>query len=89
MTQLTPIELSNWAALYAGTALCCAIAAALSIAVLAYRCARDRVWLELGSPRCVALFVPRLWWRWQRLYLTSTPVTLIIIVAFGFTLRWS
>jgi hypothetical protein len=36
----------------------------------------------------LAMFGPRLWWRWQKRYLTATPVILAIVVYYGFTLRW-
>ncbi|WP_347340899.1 hypothetical protein [Sphingomonas lacusdianchii] len=39
--------------------------------------------------RGAALFLPKVWWRWQKLYLLSTPVTLFIVGWFAATLRWS
>jgi hypothetical protein len=35
-----------------------------------------------------ALLLPRIWWRWQKLYLLSTPVTLGIIGYFAASLSW-
>lgn len=89
MAQLTQLEVANWAALYAATALCCAIALALSIVAAGVQVCRARAWQEVRSVRQAVLFVPRLWWLWQRLYLRSTPVIIGIVGSFAMTLRWS
>jgi hypothetical protein len=89
MAHLSEAEMINWMALYSATALCCAIAIALAIVVLAIRLWREEVWTQLRGPKDVALFVPKTWWRWQKLYLLSTPVTLAIVCSFGLTLSWS
>jgi hypothetical protein len=88
MAHLSEAELTNWTALYTATALCCAIAMSLAILVLACRLWREKVWTQLRGARQVALFLPRTWWRWQKLYLLSTPVTLAIVTSFGLTLSW-
>ena len=89
MAHLSDAEMINWMALYTATALCCAIAMALAILVLACRLWREKAWAQLRSAKDVALFLPKSWWRWQKLYLLSPPVTLAIVSSFGFTLRWS
>lgn len=89
MSQFSPVEIANWAAIYLATALCCAIAMTLSVSVAVHGLWKDRAWAEFGSVRGVALFVPKVWWRWQKLYILSTPVTLGIVGWFAATLRWS
>ncbi|MFS0849760.1 hypothetical protein AB3M93_09890 [Novosphingobium panipatense] len=88
MTQLTQLELANWAALYAATALCCSIALALSIVCAGLHVWRERAWKEVRTVRHAILFVPKLWWLWQRLYFRSTPVIIGIVGSFAMTLRW-
>jgi len=89
MNQLTQIELSNWLALYVAAGLCCAIAFALACATAAFEIYRDRSWSTVKSVRSAVLFLPRTWWRWQKLYLTSTPVTLGIVSLFAASMRWA
>lgn len=88
MAQLTQLELANWAALYAATAMCCAIALALSIVGAGVQVCRQRAWEEVRSVRQAILLVPKLWWLWQRLYFRST-VIIAIVGGFAMTLRWS
>lgn len=89
MTHLTQVEIGNWLALYVAVGLCCAIAVILSVTVLAMRLVRERAWTEVQDVRSAVLFLPRTWWRWQKLYFLSTPVTLAIVAWFGATLSWS
>lgn len=91
MQQLTAIEIANWIALYVATFACCVIALVLSVGVLIYDLSTDGTLRKPVPSRLPGLLmlVPRLWWRWQKLYLLSTPVTLSIIAYFAFTLRWS
>lgn len=88
MQQLTQIELANWLSLYVATGLCCAIAFVLAWATAAYDIYQERPWSTIRSFRSVVLFVPRTWWRWQKLYLTSMPATLAIVGLFAASLRW-
>jgi len=88
MAHLSEAEMINWMALYAATALCCAIAMGLAALVLLCRLWRESAWSRLRGARDVALFLPAIWWRWQKLYLLSTPVTLAIVSSFGLTLTW-
>ncbi|MDO6414421.1 hypothetical protein Q4F19_08510 [Sphingomonas sp. BIUV-7] len=91
MNQFTPLELQNWLAIYAATFACCVIALTLSTASVGYELYRERIWstIDVRSPRTMLLFVPKIWWRWQRRYFLSTPVTLAIVSWFGATLSWS
>ena len=88
MDHLSPIELANWLSLYLATAMCCAIAAALSVGFLASQLYREQPWRQVTGVRAAVLFVPQTWWRWQKLYLCSTPVTLGIVALFGASLSW-
>ena len=89
MSQSSPVEIANWIAIYLATALCCAIAMTLSVTVTLSSLWRDRIWDELGSICGAALFLPKVWWRRQKLYILSTPVTLGIMCWFAATMRWS
>lgn len=89
LSQFSSIEIANWLAIYLATGLCCSIALLLSVAVAVHGGVRERVWNEVRDMRSALLFVPKLWWRWQKLYLLSTPVTLGIVTYFAATLRWS
>lgn len=89
MAYLREAEMINWMSLYTATAFCCAIAMTLSVLVLGGRLWRERAWAEMRTVRDVVLFLPKTWWRWQKLYLLSTPVTLTIVGWFGLTLSWS
>lgn len=89
MAHLSPIEIENWLALYAAVGLCCAFAVVLSITTTAVQLYREQAWSEFRTLRGAALFIPRTWWRWQKLYLLSTPVTLAIVGSFAATLTWA
>lgn len=89
MSQFSAVEIANWTAIYLATALCCGIAMTLSVSVTLHGLWKDRVWSELSSVRGAALFLPKVWWRWQKLYILSTPVTLGIVCWFAATMRWS
>lgn len=88
MQHLSPIELANWTALYLAAGLCCMIAVVLAALVTLADLRRDRAWTSITSWRGAVLFVPRTWWRWQKHYLTSAPVTLAIVGLFASTMRW-
>ena len=88
MTHMSEAEIANWIALYTATGLCCGIAMVLSVLVLSARLLREKIWRDFHSTKDVVLFVPRVWWRWQKLYLFSTPVTLGVVGFFGLTLSW-
>lgn len=89
MTRLTQLEIANWIAVYVAVGLCCAIAVMLSVGVLAVQLVRERTWTQVRDVRSAVLFLPRIWWRWQKLYFLSTPVTLAIVGWFAATLTWS
>lgn len=89
MTHLSETAMINWMALYAATGLCCGIASILTASVVVVSLCREGVWKDVRTLKSAALFLPRAWWRWQRLYFLSTPVTLAIVSSFGLTLSWS
>lgn len=89
MTHLTQAEIANWIAVYVAVGLCCLIAKLMSVGVLAIQLVRERTWAQVRDLRSAVLFVPRTWWRWQKLYFLSTPVTLAIVGWFSATLTWS
>lgn len=89
MTQLTQLELSNWLALYLAAGICCAIACTIAVATTAAEIYRDRSWTTVRSVRSAILFLPKTWWRWQKLYLTSMPATLGVVGLFAVSMTWS
>lgn len=89
MTALSQAEIANWLALYAAAGVCCGLAVILSVARSIYDLYRERAWLGLKSTGDVLRFLPRTWWRWQKSYLLSTPVTLLIVGSFAATLTWT
>lgn len=89
MTDLSQAEIANWLALYAAAGVCCGLAVMLSVATSIYDLYRERAWLGLKSTGDVLRFLPRTWWRWQKSYLLSTPVTLLIVGSFAATLTWN
>ncbi len=89
MEHLTEIELVNWMALYLAAGACSAIAVVLAAATTAVEIYRERRWVMVTSLRSALLFLPRTWWRWQKLYLLSMPTTLGIVLIFGISLNWS
>jgi hypothetical protein len=89
MSQFSPVEIANWIAIYLAAAICCGIAMALSVSVTFHRLWQDKAWQDVRTVRGAVLFLPRAWWRWQKLYLLSTPVTLGIVSYFAATMSWS
>jgi len=87
--HLSALELQNWMALYAAAGLCCGLAIALSIGTVLVQLHRENAWRDVRTLRSAIVFVPKTWWRWQKLYLQSTPVTLAIVGSFAATLSWA
>ncbi|RIA46404.1 hypothetical protein DFR49_0945 [Hephaestia caeni] len=85
---MSEAEILNWTALYAATGLTCLVAVLLSVTIITVQLWRERFWRDLGSVRAVMLFLPGTWWRWQKLYLTGTPVILAIVGLFAVSLEW-
>ncbi|HEX7952747.1 MAG TPA: hypothetical protein VF523_06720, partial [Burkholderiales bacterium] len=79
MAHLSALEIQNWFALYIAAGFCCAFAVVLSTATTCAQLYRERAWSSFKSVRSAILFFPKTWWRWQKLYLLSTPVTLAIV----------
>lgn len=75
--------------IYAATAICCTFALVLSIDTVAAELYRERAWISIVGLKTFALIIPRIWWRWQKRYLLSTPVTLTIVGWFAATLDWT
>lgn len=88
MDQFTALEIENWTALYVAAGVCCTIAMVISVTVTALQVCRERIWNDVRTRRQAMIFLPRLWWRWQKLYFLSTPVTLSTVAAFAFSLQW-
>lgn len=88
LSSLPPEQLANWLSLYVATGICAALAAVGAGIAVTSEVIRGREWRELRSVRASALFVPGLWWRWQKLYLTATPVILAIVIYYAFSLHW-
>jgi len=86
---MTPTEIANWIAVYAATGICCGFAMVLSVSTVGKELYRERIWHTVTDWRSTALLIPKIWWRWQKRYLLSTPVTLAIVSAFALTLDWS
>lgn len=85
---MTELHLLNWSALYLAAAIICLIAATLAATTLSIEVAHEKPWRTARTWQQAVLLVPRLWWRWQKLYWLATPVILAIVIAFGFSLSW-
>ena len=81
-------DFALWMSLYAATSVCCAIAFALSVLRVGTQLVREKIWATTIGWKAWALLVPKVWWRWQKTYLLSTPVTLGIVALFAFSLPW-
>ena len=82
-------EIANWMAIYAAAGLCCAIAFTLAVVTVGLEFHRERGWTGPHTWRSALVFVPKLWWRWQKRYLVGAPATLAIVAWFALTLDWS
>lgn len=89
MNQFSQIEIANWIAIYLAAAMCCAIAMVLSVGVTLHGLWQDRALQDVRTVRGAVLFLPKAWWRWQKLYLLSSPVTLFIVGYFAATMTWA
>ncbi len=83
------VELANWMAIYAATGVCCFLATLLSAITVGYEVVREKAWPRRTDWNGMIAFGPMLWWRWQKRYLFSTPVTLAIVASFAATLDWT
>ena len=81
-------DFALWMSLYAATGVCCAIAFTLSVLRVGTQLVREKIWVTTIGWKAWALLVPKVWWRWQKTYLLSTPVTLGIVALFAFSLPW-
>ena len=85
---MSRFDLALWTDIYAAMGVCCTIAAIFSAIRICWYCQTDDRRHPAGV-RGWILAAPLLWWRWQKVYLTSAPVTLGIIVLFGWSLPWT
>lgn len=88
VTALPPEQLANWLSIYVATGICAALAAfgaATSVGLDVYRA---REWRAVRGTAAILLFVPGLWWRWQKRYLTATPMILAIVIYYAASLQW-
>ena len=88
MNGLSPEHFANWMSLYAATGVCAMLAAFGAALSIMLEVVRAREWFEVRSFGSGALVLPRLWWRWQKRYLTATPVILAIVVFYATSLPW-
>jgi hypothetical protein len=85
---MSPHEIANWTSLYVATFICCAITITLTSILWLHFVVTTAPWRELGTWRGRLLFVPKLWWKWQKLYFSGTPVILVIVAYFAATMSW-
>lgn len=85
---MTPADLKLWIEIYAAMGLMCAIAAIFSALRVLWLYCSDKSLRPVGWKDWLVA-APLAWWRWQKIYLTTAPVTLGIIALFGSTLPWS
>lgn len=88
MAGLSPEQVTNWLSLYAATGICAVLATFGAALYVGTEVVRGRQWSEVRSVGSAASFAPKLWWRWQKRYLTATPVILAIVGYYATTLRW-
>ncbi|HEX7855102.1 MAG TPA: hypothetical protein VF503_15540 [Sphingobium sp.] len=88
MTHLSDLEMQNWLSLYIAAGSCCTLALVLSIGTTIAQLYKERDWDSLKTAKGAFLFFPKTWWRWQKLYLLSAPVTLAIVGSFAASLSW-
>lgn len=86
---MTPNDVNNWIAIYLLTFYLSAVCAILSAITITVELYRERVWHTLDNTKNILLFLPRIWWRWQKRYLLGTPVILAIVLAFSIRLTWT
>jgi hypothetical protein len=88
LNALPPEQLANWLTLYMATGICTALAAFGAALAVGGEIIRGREWRGIRGGRAAAIYVPHLWWRWQKRYLTATPVILAIVAYYAASLRW-
>jgi len=86
---MMPHDIQNWLSIYLATAICCGFAITLTTLSLLADLIGERFWAGPWTAARGVLFLPRIWWRWQRRYFLSTPITLGIVSAFATSLSWS
>ena len=86
---MTETQIQHWIALYLATGIACGIAALLSALTLVCQILQGRSSALPDSWAAGFRILPRLWWRWQKLYWLATPVILAIVIGFAASLDWS
>ena len=86
---MTKAEFANWLALYGATFICCLVSIMVTVSATLHQVWQDRPWSTATTMRARLLLLPAIWWRWQKTYLLTTPVTLSIVTMFAFSLDWS
>lgn len=86
--RVSAADIQNWLSIYIATAICCGFAITLTTLSLGADMVRERFWSMPWSLRRIIFFAPRTWWRWQRRYFLSVPVTLGIVGSFAASLNW-
>lgn len=86
---MTKTEFANWLALYGATFICCLVSILVTTGATAHQVWLDKPWRRSTTIRTRLLLAPAIWWRWQKTYLLTTPVTLSIVIIFAFSLNWS
>lgn len=86
---MSPEDFARWMSLYAATGVCCAIAFVLAVARTGYLAYKNDEFGRTRGLKAWLLLGPRLWWQWQKVYLTTTPVTLTVVVLFGTSMDWT
>ena len=88
MQGLSPEQLANWLSLYVATGICASLGAVGAVISVGYEVIRRREWRDVRGGWAAAIYVPQLWWRWQKRYLTATPVILAIVAYYASSLNW-
>jgi hypothetical protein len=85
---MSPQDIANWTSLYLATFIMCAITMTLTGIMWLHFVVKTAPWRGLTTWRAKILFLPKLWWKWQKLYLTGTPVILAVDAYFAASMQW-
>ena len=88
MEGLSSEQLANWLSLYVATGICASLGAVGAVISVGCEVIRRREWRHIRGGRAAAMYLPLLWWRWQKRYLTATPVILAIVAYYAASLNW-
>jgi hypothetical protein len=85
---MTALEIANWTSLYLATFILCGLTMILSLILWGHFVVTTAPWRGLATWHGRLLFIPKLWWKWQKLYLSGTPVILLVVAYFAANLNW-